>query len=338
MPTEILFDRVGSVTTRRADAPPPALAPDEVRIAPQYLGICGSDLHLLHGRHPYAQPPTVPGHEICALVQEVGAEVRGIVPGDHAVIDPLMPCGHCRACRAGRYNLCEPPMCAGFRAPGFGRTSHVVPARNVHIAPASIPWPVLAVAEPGVCARHCVGRLPQAAREDVLVIGAGTIGLSILQALRIMGAGRVTVVEPDAAKRDLAIGLGADRAVAPGKLAAADAYTGVIDVVASQATLTEACTRVVAGGTVVVMGVPDGPREIPLPSMQRFERDLVSSGMYLPGDFEDVISWLTAGRFQTEPLVTDVFDLPDAAKAYARDEEPSAIKLLIRLENESTAG
>jgi len=79
-------------------------------------------------------------------------------------------------------------MVAGFRATGFGQTSHVVRARNVHIAPNSIPMEVLAFAEPATCARHCVTRMPSGAREDVLVIGAGTIGLSIVQAMRIMGA------------------------------------------------------------------------------------------------------------------------------------------------------
>lgn len=329
--SNVLFDRIGSVTTEQTDIEPPTLQPNEVRIAPQYLGICGSDLHVLHGGHPFAQPPTVPGHEICALVSEVGSAVAAVRVGDHVVVDPIMACGHCRACRAGRFNLCEPPTVAGFRAPGFGRTSHVVPARNVHVAPATIPWQVLALAEPATCARHCVGRLPASAREDVLLIGAGTIGLSILQALRAMGASATTVVEPDPAKRELARSLGAHRAVAPGELGADERFTGVIDVVAAQSTLTEACTRAVAGGTVVVMGVPDGPRTIPLPSMQRFERDLLSSGMYVPGDFDDAISWLAKGSFDTSALVTDVFDLEEAAKAYARAAQPDSIKVLIHL-------
>ncbi|MDR2974445.1 MAG: alcohol dehydrogenase catalytic domain-containing protein [Propionibacteriaceae bacterium] len=328
---KIVFDAIGSVTTEQYDDPHAALEPGQVRVAAKYIGICGSDLHVLAGGHPFAQPPTVPGHEICAEVTEVGPEVEGVEVGDHVVVDPIMACGHCRACLAGRYNLCEPPMVAGFRAPGFGRTSQVVPARNLHIAPRDLPWQVLAFAEPATCARHCVGRLPESARENVLVIGAGTIGLSVIQALRIMGAGQITSVDLDPTKRQLAATLGADRTFAPGELDPAETFTGVIDVVAAQATLTEACTRVVAGGTVVVMGVPSGPREIPLPSMQRFERDLVSSGMYVPSDFADAIAWLADGRFDAARLVTDVFSLEDAPKAYARAQEPDSIKVLISL-------
>ncbi|VFS32122.1 dehydrogenase [Escherichia coli] len=102
--------------------------------------------------------------------------------------------------------------------------------------------------------------MPKASLESVLVIGAGTIGLSIVQALRIMGAGKITVIEPDAAKRALALKLGAAEVWAPGELAADVRFTGAIDVVAAQATLNDACTRVYAGGTVVCMGVPSGPR------------------------------------------------------------------------------
>lgn len=329
--TELLFDRVGSVTTRPAPASPAPLEPDEVRIVPHYLGICGSDLHLLAGRHPYAKPPKVPGHEICAEIVEVGDAVEGIAVGDRAVIDPIMPCGHCRACRAGRYNLCEPPRVAGFRAPGFGRTSQVVPARNVHVAPATVPWQVLALAEPATCAHHCVRRLPAGALEDVLVIGAGTIGLSIVQALRNCGAGRITVSEPDRRKRELARSLGAAQAFAPGALTEDAAFTGVIDVVATAETLAEACARVLPGGTVLVMGVPDGPRELPLPMLQRFERDLIGSGMYLPDDFDAVIPWLASGRFQTEPLISAIFDLATAPDAFARAAEPDSIKVLVRM-------
>lgn len=328
--TNVVFSAVGTVEVQSVDSPVVPLAPAEVRIAPQYLGICGSDLHVLAGGHPFAQPPTIPGHEICAVVTEVGPGVLGVREGDHVVVDPIMACMQCRACLAGRFNLCEPPMVAGFRATGFGRTSCVVPARNVHVAPKSIPLEELAFAEPATCARHCASRMPVEARQDVLIIGAGTIGLSVIQAMRIMGAGHLTVVEPDPDKRTLAASFGADRVLAPGELTD-ETFTGVVDVVCAQATLTEACTRVIAGGTVVCMGVPSGPREIPLASMQRFERDLISSGMYTPPDFDEAIAWLADGRFTTAGLITDVFDLDDAAAAYARAKEPTSIKVLIKL-------
>ncbi|HFK4620257.1 TPA: Zn-dependent alcohol dehydrogenase, partial [Escherichia coli] len=100
--------------------------------------------------------------------------------------------------------------------------------------------------------------------------------------------------------------------------------------VAAQATLNDACTRVYAGGTVVCMGVPSGPREIPLPMMQRFERDLLNSGMYIPEDFDAVIEWLADGRFDTSELVTDLFAIEDAAAAFERAQQNDSIKVMLQ--------
>lgn len=240
--TQVLFSDIGKVTTQYVELPHQELKPQEVRIAPVFYGICGSDLHVLKGGHPFAKPPVVPGHEIAARVTEVGSEVTNVKLGDHVVVDPIMACMECRACKAGRFNLCEPPQVAGFRAPGFARSQHIVPARNCHVAPASLPLKALAFAEPAACARHCVSRMPKASLESVLVIGAGTIGLSIVQALRIMGAGKITVIEPDAAKRALSLKLGATEVWAPGELDAQVRFTGAIDVVAAQTTLNDAFT------------------------------------------------------------------------------------------------
>lgn len=329
--TKILVPEVGRVTVVTEPITPEALAPGQVRIQPAYLGICGSDLHVFHGQHPVGRPPIVLGHELSAVVTEVADDVTQVSVGDIAVIDPIHACGQCAACRAGRVNLCTPPQVAGFRAPGYGRSSHVVPAANVHVAPADMSLQALVLAEPAACASHCVARLGSDNAADVLVIGAGTIGLSIVQALRITGAERITVVEFDARKRELARSLGADEAVAPGDLADDRVFTGVIDAVTIQVTLDEAIRRVIPGGRVVMMGVPAGPLSVDAPAMQRFERDLVGSGMYVPGDFDRAVAWIAAGEFQTDPLITDVFEIHDVAAAMTRAEERDSIKVLVRL-------
>jgi threonine dehydrogenase-like Zn-dependent dehydrogenase len=176
--------------------------------------------------------------------------------------------------------------------------------------------------------------MPENSLESVLVIGAGTIGLSIVQALRIMGAEKITVIEPDSSKRALALKLGAAEVYAPGELESSVRFTGAIDVVAAQTTLNDACTRVYAGGTVVCMGVPAGPREIPLPSMQRFERDLLNSGMYIPEDFDVVIKWLAEGLFETSELVTDLYPVSEAARAFERAQQNDSIKVMLQFADE----
>lgn len=327
--SEVLFYDIGKVKANYEDIELSPLKDNEVRISPAYIGICGSDLHVLAGKHPFAKPPVVSGHEISAIVTEVGKKVTNTKVGDHVVVDPIMACMECRACKMGRFNLCEPPMVAGFRAPGFARSTHVVPARNIHVASSSIPLDVLAFTEPATCACHCVNRVPKENLEKVLVIGAGTIGLSIVQALHINGVNDISVIEPDEYKRSLAKEFGAKRILKPGELGD-DKFTAIIDVVASQSTITESCSKIIAGGTVVCMGVPLGSVEIPLASMQRFERDLISSGMYIPSDFDQVLKWLEQGLFKTEKLVTKVFPIKDADKAFEEAKKPNSIKILIK--------
>ena len=326
----VLFDDIDHVIYEEVETPRAEVKPQEVRIETAYYGICGSDLHVLHGKHPFAKPPVVPGHEIAAVVTEVGSCVTNVKVGDHVTIDPIMACMHCKACLQGRFNLCEPPHVAGFRAPGLARSSSVIPARNCHRASSDLPMNVLVFAEPAACAHHCVHRLPTHCLENVLVIGAGTIGLSIVQALKIIGAGHVTVIEPNAGKRVIAEKLGADEVFDVGRLPTDRMFDGVIDVVAAQSTITQSLTQVRAGGTVICMGVPSGPREVPLPSMNRFERDLLSSGMYVPADIDGAVKWLEEGKFDTSDLITSVFSVEETAAAFRKAQDPDSIKTIIQ--------
>ena len=326
----VLFDDIDHVIYEEVEVERPVVKANEVRIETQYYGICGSDIHVLHGKHPFAKPPVVPGHEIAAIVTEVGSAVTNVKVGDHVTIDPIMACMHCKACLQGRFNLCEPPHVAGFRAPGLARSSSVIPARNCHVASPELPMNILVFAEPAACAHHCVHRMPQHCLEDVLVIGAGTIGLSIIQALKIIGAQHITAVEPNAGKRVIAEKLGADEVFDVGELPTNRMFDGVIDVVSAQATITQSLTQVRAGGTVICMGVPTGPREVPLPSMNRFERDLLSSGMYVPADIDGAVKWLEKGLFDTSDLITSVFPVEEATEAFVKAQNPNSIKTIIK--------
>lgn len=329
----ILFPSVGEVICETVEVEKKPLGPNEIRIEPSYYGICGSDLHVLAGKHPFAQPPVVPGHEVAATVVEIGSEVTSVKVGDHVTVDPIMACMHCEACEEGRFNQCEPPFVSGFRAPGLGRSSSVIPARNAHKAPDSLPMNVLAFAEPAACAYHCVHRLPQRCLKSVLVIGAGTIGLSIVQALRIIKAQRIVVVEPDANKRELALKLGAHEVFDVGTLPADYKFNGVIDVVASQGTINDSFDHVKAGGTVICMGVPSAAHSVPLPRMNRFECDLLGSGMYIPSDIDGAVQWLADGLFDTSDLITEIYPVEEAAAAYKRAKDPDSIKILIKFKD-----
>lgn len=329
MLTSILIAKPNQIEVVREEVLDDSLQHAEVRLRPLYLGICGSDLHVVHGRHPVGQPPVVMGHELSARVIEVGSEVTHVRVGDIGIIDPIQACGNCEACRDGQPNLCTPPYVAGFRAPGFGRSRLIVPERNVHRAPEDLSPRDLVLAEPAACASHCVFRLGSQFSQDVLLIGAGTIGLAIAQALRITGAGQLTVVEPDIQKRELVLQLGADFALAPADLPEDRSFSGVIDAVARQPTLDQAISHVRPGGRVVIMGVPEGRLSFDAPGVQRFERDLISSGMYVPADFDRAVEWLVNGSFKTAPLISGIYPVREASAAVAHAEAADSIKVLI---------
>jgi len=165
----------------------------DVLLAPVYMGICGSDVHVLHGRHPFAEPPVVTGHEVVARVVETGPAVTAVAAGDLAVVNPLVWCGECARCRTGLVNQCANAAVRGFKVPGLARGRVVVDARYCHRVPAGLDAGTAVLTEPLAVGWHATGRAPVLDR--VLVIGAGPVGLAVLWALRRRGAGAVTVVE-----------------------------------------------------------------------------------------------------------------------------------------------
>jgi threonine dehydrogenase-like Zn-dependent dehydrogenase len=301
-------------------------APGEVLLAPVHMGICGSDVHVLHGRHPFARPPVVTGHEVVARVLEVGSDVRRVAPGDTVVLNPLVWCGTCSRCVAGAVNQCAEAKVRGFRVPGLARAHVVVDERYCHRVPASLPTRVSVLTEPLAVGWHATGRGGDLGR--VLVVGAGPVGLAVLRALRWRGAGEVTVVEPVASKRKAAIDLGATRAVAPDGLPAGLEVDTTFDCVAADATLHTAGTVTVPGGTIVVVGVPGDDRSVPLPRLQRWEIDVRGTGLYVPADIDAVLSRLP-GDDDVGRLVTAEHPVHDAAAAFAAAEQPDHVKVLV---------
>lgn len=215
----------------------------------------------------------------------------------------------------------------GFRMPGAGQTRFVTRARQLHRIPDSLDLRLATLSEPVSVGVHAVKRATDL--EEVLVIGGGAIGLCVLLALKAAGAGTVSVVEPRADKRALATRLGATHVMAPEAMGESAAYTTVFDVVASQATLDAACRQTLGGGRVVVVGVAEAARTVPLPRLQRFEIDLVGTGMYLPVDIDEAIAGLADGRIDAAPLISGVRPLAEAPAAFAEAVRPDNVKILI---------
>ena len=306
--------------------------PDELLVAPLRVGICGSDLHLLHGRHPFMKPPVVTGHEMVGEVLAAGPGHQDLV-GHHVLVNPLVvPHRTVRSWR-GTVNYQEDAKVMGFRLPGLARTRCLVPAAQAHPIPAGLDPSTAVFAEPLAAGLHAVrragGRL-----DDVLIIGGGTIGLCVLLGARALGARSITLVEPIAAKRDVARRLGADRVLSPddASVPGLSGFGASFDCVSAPKTLRAAIDATVGGGAVVAVGVPSELTwDIPLARMQRFEVDLLGSGMYTAEDVDDAISRLSKGEIDVTPLLSRTFPLSAAEDAYRAAAHPETIKTLLEM-------
>src|SRR3954462_4419867 len=207
-----------------ADVPEPAMGINDVRIAVHRTGICGTDLHI-DSWDPWAartiRPPLVVGHEFVGEVLEIGSNVRDLAVGDRVSGEGHVVCGHCRHCRAGRYNLCANTVGLGVNRDGAFAEQVVLPVTNVWHHWPGIDQEIAAIFDPFGNAVHTALSFPILG-EDVLVVGAGPIGLMATAVARHAGARFVVVSEPNAFRRDLAARMGATVVVDPRSRTLAD--------------------------------------------------------------------------------------------------------------------
>jgi 2-desacetyl-2-hydroxyethyl bacteriochlorophyllide A dehydrogenase len=324
------------------ESPAPAPGPGEALIRMRAVGICGSDIHASHGRHPFVPLPYRPGHEVVGTVEATGAGVDAPL-GRRVVIEPILACGHCKYCSDGRYNLCATMAFFGCTAPTGGLAElFVVPADRLVPVPDDLTDTAAALIEPLSTPVHAV-RLagPDLTGRTVAVLGAGTIGLLTLAAARRAGAARIAVSDTLPAKRDLARRLGADSvhdASAPGMVEDVRADLGtsadvVFDCVAVQQTIDQAVAIAVKGGTVVVVGVPAAPVTVPLPEIQDLQVRIQGSATYVREDIDAAIAMLTGGAVDVDAVVTARFPFHRAPEAFAEASSGRQVKVIVTAES-----
>ncbi|MDQ6658911.1 MAG: alcohol dehydrogenase catalytic domain-containing protein [Actinomycetota bacterium] len=321
------------------DAPSPVAAAGEVVVRMSAVGICGSDVHASHGRHPFVSLPYHPGHEVVGAVDSVGAGVD-VAVGARVVVEPILACGHCKYCLDGRYNLCSTMVFFGCTAPTGGMAdAFAIPADRLVLVPEDLDDRQAALIEPLSTPVHAT-RLagPDLSDKSVAILGSGTIGLLTLAAARLHGAARIAMTDTLASKRDLALKLGADAvfdSAAPGVVEAVRADLGtsadvVFDCVAVQATVDQAIGMAVKGGTVVVVGVPAGPVTVPLPEIQDLQVRIQGSATYTRDDYAESIAMLQQGLVRPADFITAEFPIDQAAEAFAEASSGRHVKVLLR--------
>jgi len=313
--------------------------PNEVRVKVLSAGICGSDIHILHGSNPFAKYPRVIGHEFAGTVAAVGTAVTALSVGDHVVVDPVVSCGHCYACRIGRSNVCANLEVMGVHRDGGFRSEVVVPAENAVKVSQDLPISVAALAEPFSIAANVLSRTGCDERDTVLIYGSGTVGLTVLQVAKLKGA-RVIVADPDKRRLERAEQFGADRLLQTGKddipasVASENDGLGptlVIDGAGVPALLEEACRVASPAGRIGILGFSPAPCNVSQQEIVKKELTLVGSRLsrrLLP----EVVGWLESGRLKPEAMITQTFRGNDAKEAFALIEQAPEKTVKVQLD------
>ncbi len=323
--------------------PPAAPGPGEALVRVHCIGVCGTDIHAHAGRQPFFTYPRILGHELGVEVLAVGAGVANVRPGERCAVEPYLDCGHCIACRRGRGNCCRELKVMGVHVDGGMRGQLVIPAAKLHPS-AALAYEQLALVEPLGIGAHAVQRAALEPGETVAVLGAGPIGLSVIQFARAAGA-RVLVVDVNQARLafcrerlELAANDCLDaRAGEPAALLAertgGDMPTAVFDATGNPRSMAGAFLYPAHGGRLVFVGLFPGELTFSDPEFHRRELSVLGSRNSLPGDFRRIIGLVEAGRVDTAPWITHraLFrDVPALFPSWTRP-ETGVLKAMIEV-------
>ena len=168
---------------------------NEVKLKIRKIGVCGSDIHVYHGKHPFTSYPVVQGHEYSGEVVEIGASVKKVSIGDKATARPQLVCGVCPSCLRGDYNICNDLKVEGFQAPGTAQDYFIVPEERIIKLPNSLSYEQGAMIEPAAVGAHCTSKAGDLKGKNVVVIGAGPIGNLVTQFAQARGAAKVLITD-----------------------------------------------------------------------------------------------------------------------------------------------
>ncbi len=309
------------------EAPEPVIEkPHDVLLRVDAVGMCGSDIHYYtSGRigSQIVQYPFVVGHEFGGTVLAVGPAVTRVKPGDLVAVDPAMPCYSCDQCRAGRFHTCRNLTFLGCpgQATGCLCDRLVMPETSCFATPASFSAEDAALIEPLSIGYYAVKLAGLAAGSRLAIQGCGPIGLCVLAAARDKGAARITVSEPLAYRREAALRLGADEAVAPDALDArlAEREPLGLDVVfeccGQQAAMDQAVTALKPGGSLMLVGIPTADRvSFPIDLLRR--RELRIQNVRRQNECVEMAIALLERRPELRALITHRFEAGRTADAF----------------------
>ncbi len=335
---QIVLEKPGQFLA--TDAPEPTPAPGEALVRVHRIGVCGTDLHAFAGKQPFFSYPRILGHELGVEVIDPGSDPHGLKPGDRCSVEPYINCGRCIACRRGKPNCCASLNVLGVHRDGGMRPFFAVPARKLHRS-ALLDYEQLALVETLGIGAHAIERAEPAKDDFVLVIGAGPIGLSVIQFAHVTGA---TLAVMDVSETRLAFcrdQLGVKHTVIAGPDATAqlkaigggDLPTIVIDATGNPKSMAGTFELAAHGGRIVFVGLFQGDVTFNDPNFHRRELTLCGSRNALPRTFRDIIHLVESGRVDTKPWITHRFALADTPMVFPEkiSGNPAVLKAIIEV-------
>ena len=327
------------------EVPRPRILPDEVLVEVKVCGICGSDVHGMDGSTGRRKPPIIMGHEASGVIAEVGAAATTWRVGQPVTFDSTAYCGSCHFCARGAVNLCDNRQVLGVSCDEFKRDGAfaqfvAVPARILVEIPDAVGFEQAAMAEPVAIAVHAAARVPLNRDDVVVVIGAGVIGLLIIEALRARGCGRIIAIDVKRDRLELAARLGADWGISPDdvdavaevrKLTGGRGADIVMEAVGLKTTVGWALQIVRKGGAGGLVGNLAPTVELPLQTVVTRELTLLGS-CASSGEYGRCLDLIARGIIQVDPLISGLATLEDAADWFERLRagEERLIKVLVR--------
>ncbi|MFY9446243.1 MAG: alcohol dehydrogenase catalytic domain-containing protein [Dethiobacteria bacterium] len=323
------------------EVPLPEIGSGEVLIRTSYIGICGSDIHVYHGQHPYTSYPVVQGHEVSGEVVKVGDNVHKFKAGDKVTIMPQVFCGKCYPCRTGSYHICDGLKVLGFQTEGVAAEYFKISQEMVLPLPEEVDLLEGAMVEPLAVAVHALGRGGLSEYGKILVLGAGTIGNLTAQVAKAMG-GQVMITDLSDYRLELAKQCGADHCVNTSResleQAIADKFGPdkadlILECVGSETTIGQAISNARKGSKIIVVGVYSRPVAVDLGFVQDRELQLIGSLMYREDDFRKAIELLGQKKVQLKPLISKVFSFKEFAQAYEYIDQnrEKALKVMVQV-------
>ena len=328
----------GKITFR--EIPIPELKENEVLIKIMRIGVCGSDIHVYHGKHPYTSYPVTQGHEVSGMIEKVGSKITELKLGDRVTIQPQVVCGKCYSCLHGKYHICDELKVMGFQTTGMASEFFVTDANRILNLPDDMSYEQGAMIEPLAVACGVFTKTNDMSGLNVIVLGAGPIGNLTAQTAKALGAKSVLITDVSDFRLEIAKKVGIDYTINPLKQDLSEEIVRafgpdradlIIECVGINQTIDDAITNARKGTDIIIVGVFGDKPVVDLSTVQDRELRLIGMLMYQTKEYLKAIELIHSGRVQLEPLMTKHFKFEDYDEAYQyiENKKDEAMKIFI---------